>query len=282
MNWKNATISNNFMFRLVMEKQELCKPLLERILDIRISRIVYLEPEKNLEAKLVSKGIRLDLYVEDEQGIAYDIEMQVDDRYKDYLGERTRYYLSMMDNDSLKKGEPYHKLRKSYIIFICLFDPFGLNLPKYTFTAHCDEQLDLKLNDGVSRIFLNCTGDRHKTTKALANLLNYIADGTVSDTYTAAIEHEVVNFREDDGKERLFMTYQQTLMEERMFAREEGLEEGREEGRKEGRKEGRRETIAQTVLKMFKHNMRIEDIANIIELPQAQIHSILKDASLVH
>lgn len=281
MNWKNATISNNFMFRLVMEKQELCKPLLERILDIRISRIVYVEPEKNLEAKLLSKGIRLDLYVEDEHGIAYDIEMQVDDRYKDYLGERSRYYLSMMDNDALKKGEPYHKLRKSYIIFICLFDPFGLNLPKYTFTAHCDEQLDLKLNDGVSRIFLNCTGDRHKTTQALANLLNYIANGTVSDAYTATIEQEVVNFREDDGKEKLFMTYQQTLMEERMFAREEGLEEGRKEGRKEGRMEGRMETIAQTVLKMFKHNMKIEDIANIIELPTAQIRSILKDASVI-
>lgn len=28
MDWKNATISNNFMFRLVMEKQELCKPLI--------------------------------------------------------------------------------------------------------------------------------------------------------------------------------------------------------------------------------------------------------------
>lgn len=25
LDWKNATISNNFMFRLVMEKQELCK-----------------------------------------------------------------------------------------------------------------------------------------------------------------------------------------------------------------------------------------------------------------
>lgn len=116
---------------------------------------------------------------------------------------------------------------------------------------------------------MNCTGDRHKTTKALANLLNYIANGTVSDTYTATIEQEVVNFREDDGKEKLFMTYQQTLMEERMFAREEGLEEGR------------KETIAQTVLKMFKHNMKIEDIANIIELPTAQIRSILKDASVI-
>lgn len=77
------------------------------------------------------------------------------------------------------------------------------------------------------------------------------------------------------------MTYQQTLMEERMFAREEGLEEGRMEGRKEGRKEGRMETITQTVLKMFKHNMKIEDIANIIELPTAQIRSILKDASVI-
>ena len=36
MDWKSATISNNFMFRLVMEKQELCKPLIERILDIKI------------------------------------------------------------------------------------------------------------------------------------------------------------------------------------------------------------------------------------------------------
>ena len=226
MDWKNATISNNFMFRLVMEKQELCKPLLERILDIKINKIVYLEPEKNLEAKLLSKAIRLDLYVEDEYGVAYDIEMQVDDRYKDYLGERSRYYLSMMDNDALKKGESYHKLRKSYIIFICLFDPFGLNLPKYTFAAHCEEHLDLKLDDGATRIFLNCYGDRHKTTKALANLLDYISDGTVSDEYTATIENEVVNFREDSGKERLFMTYQQTIMEEKMFAREEGREEG--------------------------------------------------------
>ena len=67
MDWKNATISNNFMFRLVMEKQELCKPLIERILDIKISKIVYLEPEKNLEAKLLSKGVRLDIYVEMER-----------------------------------------------------------------------------------------------------------------------------------------------------------------------------------------------------------------------
>lgn len=38
-----------------------------------------------------------------------------------------------------------------------------------------------------------------------------ISVGEILDEYTATIENEVVNFREDDGKERLFMTYQQTI-----------------------------------------------------------------------
>lgn len=61
--FRNATISNNFMFRLLMEKPELCRQLLERILDTQISKIVYPEAEKSLEAQLTSKGIRLDIYV---------------------------------------------------------------------------------------------------------------------------------------------------------------------------------------------------------------------------
>ena len=36
IDFKEATISNNFMFRIVMEKPELCKQLLERVLDIKI------------------------------------------------------------------------------------------------------------------------------------------------------------------------------------------------------------------------------------------------------
>lgn len=149
---------------------------------------------------------------------------------------------------------------KSYIIFICMFDPFGLNLPKYTFTAHCEEQLDLKLDDGATRIFLNCYGDRHKTTKALSNLLEYIANGTVSDEYTATIENEVVNFREDDGKERLFMTYQQTIMEERMFAMEEGEKKGR----------------ADMIINMLHAGIPVEKIAEIAKITTEKVKEICK------
>ncbi|MGM9579760.1 MAG: hypothetical protein ACI3U2_00830, partial [Anaerovibrio sp.] len=35
--WNKLTLRNNFMFRLVMEKQELCKKLIECILGIKLN-----------------------------------------------------------------------------------------------------------------------------------------------------------------------------------------------------------------------------------------------------
>ena len=69
------------------------------------------------------------------------------------------------------------------------------------------------------------------------------------------------------------MTYQQTIMEERMFAKEEGLREGEAKGRKE--------SIIQMVLNMLTHNMSIEDIANVSELSVAEINYMLKNAPAV-
>ena len=87
--------------------------------------------------------------------------------------------------------------------------------------------------------------------------------------YTATIENEVVNFREDDGKEKLFMTYQQTIMEERMFAREKGREEGREEG------------IEQVAKEMLKNNMPLDLIAKLTKLTIAQIENLAKKSASI-
>ena len=64
--WEEATIQNNFIFSKTMEMYpELCKQLIEMILKIKISRIEYPEREKNIEERIDSKGVRLDVYVED-------------------------------------------------------------------------------------------------------------------------------------------------------------------------------------------------------------------------
>lgn len=45
---------------------------------------------------------------------------------KDNLPKRMRYYQGMIDLNILEKGENYKNLKKSFVIFICTFDLFGL------------------------------------------------------------------------------------------------------------------------------------------------------------
>ena len=113
--------------------------------------------------------MRLDVYVEDDKGTLYDIEMQTTD-YADpaELPKRTRYYQAMMDMDVLNKGEFYTKLRKTYIIFICTFDPFDRNLSQYTFHETCAEDATLEMGDETTKIFLNSKGRREGIDSDLA------------------------------------------------------------------------------------------------------------------
>lgn len=264
--WNKLTLRNNFMFRLVMEKQELCKKLIECILGIKIKSISYMEHEKSFEANLKSKGIRLDLFVIDEDGVAYDIEMQMDNSYKEFLGRRTRYYISTMDNNALKKGERYSQLRKSYVIFICTFDPFGRGLAKYTFNAICNEDHSLVLDDGVTRVFINTEGDRHRISKELASLIGYISTGEVTDDYTKDLDEEVRALRNDDGRERDYMTYMQTIMEHEDMAYNRGISQANKA----------------MAIKMLKANKPYEEISEFTELTMSDIRELAASLHIVH
>ena len=268
--WNKLTLRNNFMFRLVMEKQELCKKLIECILGIKIKSISYMEHEKSFEANLKSKGIRLDLFVIDEDGVAYDIEMQMDNSYKEFLGRRTRYYVSTMDNNALKKGERYSQLRKSYVIFICTFDPFGRGLAKYTFNAICNEDHSLVLDDGVTRVFINTEGDRHRISKELASLIGYISTGEVTDDYTKDLDEEVRALRNDDGRERDYMTYMQTIMEHEDIAYSQGITQGISQANKA------------MAIKMLKANKPYEEISEFTELTMSDIRELAASLHIVH
>ena len=65
-----------------------------------------------------------------------------------------------------------------------------------------------------------------------------------------------------------------------------GITQGRNEGIKlgitQGRSEGIWENKTQTVLKMFRRNMPVEDIADISELSVEEVNDILKKAMVIH
>lgn len=140
--WEDLTIQDDYMFKLVMRRERICKKVLEKILKIKIRAIKYLENEKTIEASYESKGVRLDVYVADDEGTVFNVEMQVRKYDGEWLYRRTRYYQSLIDTDLLASGMEYDELTDTYIIFICPFElpMLGGGRHIYTFRNRCDEE----------------------------------------------------------------------------------------------------------------------------------------------
>ena len=159
---------------------------------------------------LESKGIRLDIYVKDENNTVYNIEMQRG-RHKN-LPKRLRYYQGNIDLDLISKGEDYKKLSKSYIIFICIFDLFNKGRHKYTFETICKEDNSIKLEDDTNKIILNTKGIMRDLSDNIIEFLGYIEHSN-SETADKAkgslvkrIHKKVVEVKGDASVEVEFMT----------------------------------------------------------------------------
>ena len=77
MSLQDLTLMNDFMFSVVMQQEQFCKPLLEYILKVKIRKIEYVKEQETIESSVpTAKSIRLDVYVEDDEGTVYDLEVQ--------------------------------------------------------------------------------------------------------------------------------------------------------------------------------------------------------------
>ena len=54
--WEEAGIANDFIFGKIMQNPEFCRPMLERILHIKIARLEYTERQKDIKITGDSKG----------------------------------------------------------------------------------------------------------------------------------------------------------------------------------------------------------------------------------
>ena len=211
------------MFATVMQNEDICRQFIERMLDLRIEKIIYLEREKDLRTDPFSKGIRLDVHVKDSDRV-FCLEMQCEDR-KD-LPLRTRYYQGLQDISFLDKGNLYRNLPESYILFVCLFDPFGLKKPVYTFENSCIEDRNLHLNDKCHKLFYNVNAWTKDSNHARRALLKYFHDKKADDDLTKAIDeqvHIIQNLRE---WRKEHMTLEQEIKLQASYAYDDGFNVG--------------------------------------------------------
>ena len=181
------TLKDDFMFFSVMSDKELCKELLERILDIKIKKLVYIAGQDTKKDSYDGKGVRLDIYTEDSENTVYNVEMQAGKSTN--LPKRSRFYQSAIDLNQLQAGMDYDAL-----------------------------------NDATTKVFVNTTAtlDDENLNPKLVSLIKYINSETITDEYTKKLDEAVrIKRRSADWRVK-YMKYELNLLE----SRREGIEEG--------------------------------------------------------
>ena len=131
-----------------------------------------------------------ELTTKDENRI-FDIEIQT--TMNANLSKRSRYYQSVIDMDNLSHGEKYSQLKESYVIFLCLFDPFSENLPVYFFENTCRFGQKRNLGDGAYKLFFNASDYARMENDEEKNFFKFLSGHEAETSFTKTIE-EKVNF----------------------------------------------------------------------------------------
>ena len=209
--FEELQIKDDFMFSVIMRNPKFCKPFLERILGIKISRIEYPKSQETIDISADAKSVRLDIYVEDGKETVYNIEMQTTENRN--LPKRTRYYQGMIDLNILEKGDNYKDLKRSFIIFVCTFDLFGEGRHIYTFENRCIQNPDLGLGDDTTKIILNTKGTMDDVTPEMKKLLDFIDGKEPEDDFTRELDEAVQSVRKNEKWRLDYMTLQMNYQE---------------------------------------------------------------------
>lgn len=135
------------------------------------------------------------------------------------LPKRTRYYQGMIDLNSIQKGMDYSELKKTYVIFICLKDVFGKNLPIYTFNSIYEQDHSIRLGDEATKVILNAKGSREGLSENMCKFLDYLIEKKATDGFTQKLQDAVDSAIAKKEWEVLYMTFAMKIREERKDAK---------------------------------------------------------------
>lgn len=255
--WERATIANNFIFYKVMHNNpEICKELLEILLEMKLDRI-EMRQEEEVEIDYGKKGIRMDVYA---YGVdkAFNIELQTSDTGE--LPERARYYQGVLDVDQLNKGVEYSELRTSYVIFICIPDIFKKGLGKYSFENICKENSEVVLNDRAYKYFFIAKNYDKILNEDQKDFLRLVLSNECSSGFSNKISKMVEAAKHNTQWRKQFMEFERQMA----YSFREGKAEAKEE----------------VVVEMLKKDISPELIAECVKLPLEKVLELQEKSNL--
>ncbi len=265
----DLTIVDDFMFYQIMQDPNLCKKLLNIVLADTIGTITKLQYQTAFEQGS-TKGIRLDVWVGDDSGKLYDIEVQTTDQKN--LAKRLRYYQSAIDVSTLTKGSDYNDLPDTFIIFFCPFDYVNAGLPMYTFRTVCTQNAHLQLPDGTTKVILNRKASGKEKNPELKAFLEYMNGKKSEDTFVKELEQRIAEIKHNDQRRHDYMIM--TAFE--ADAKRMGRLEGRSEGLAQGFADGAYQTKLETAKLMKAEHCEISFIQKMTGLSKQEVENICR------
>ena len=262
--YEELKFSDDFMFGKIMEDKELCREVLECLLQQPVGELTEVQTQREFRYTSDGKPIRLDVYNEDSDGRIYDAEMEnLNHKAVEHhqLPKRSRFYQGAIDIDFMDKNYSYKLLPESRVIFICTFDPFGQGLSRYTFRERCDENPEICLNDGTEKVFYNCKYEGEDIPDGIRHLYEFIGTGNASDELTEKLNSAVAKAYKNE-------IWRTQYMKEWVV-----IQDARDEGYEDGRKEADYETIS----RMLRSGKTAKEIADFCGYPIEQVKTVEKE-----
>lgn len=185
-------MDDDFM-SVVFEDKASAELLLRIILerdDLTVRTVQCQRELKNLQGR----SVRIDIYAEDREGNAYNVEIQRNDKGAGL--RRARYNSSLMDASITDPGDDYNTLAETYVIFITENDVLHMGLPIY----HIDRSIretNQHIDDGSHIIYVN---SQIRDDTALGRLMHDFWCRDYKDMHYPVLAERVRHFKtEEEG-----------------------------------------------------------------------------------
>lgn len=201
----NANFSHDYIFGKVMQYKDNGIRMLRAISpQLEINSLRRVQSQERIDNHYESHSVVLDIFVEDDLGRVFDIEMQVKNNHG--FWKRAWYYLGQIAGADLQKGEPYDDKKESFLVFIMAYDERGNGKFRYECDFLCDHET---VETGSSITLLNAQGKTGKVTPELRDVFHLINDqlSEVRTPFGKQLIKDIGRAQLDLAKEREFMDW---------------------------------------------------------------------------
>ncbi len=279
-NRKMIPITNRYAFADVLRGDlELARDFISVLIGKKIGKVKLAQRESAFDISPLTKGVRFDVYLKDDNEESFDVELQVSN--EEDLEKRIRYYHSIMTADSLLKGEEYRNLKDSYVIFIFVkHDPFKLGKTMYEIGSTVLNADNRRINDGMHTYVFNFTKNREKNGDSkIEEIAEYFYNGNVGGVMSGRMDLKIQDLNEKPTWREKIMTLEQELKIARNRGYDEGhrkgLEEGREKGLAEGKNVGAENSKKEIAVKLLQMGIPTETVSEATGLSTEILKSLL-------